>query len=289
MTTTRAGLGRANFTHGGLMGAAFALALVATPAHAVSVVQTLSANLANGGAHTGQFDISSYLSSGGDLYQVTGATLIAKGSSSLNFVVTVGDYGSPSQYDSNTYLKTPSQPIYQEVCDFLGCTEVLVGYTNPVYGTDRLYNVDRTITRLDAYDYMVVDVGQGTGAGISQTQIHSNTGPTPTLTENQGPNDVGGFDIYRYRDRTNIDAWYGAISATANLTASDLANLNGNGFLDFSVAAATGRFTLTDLEFQFDLERIEPAAAPEPGAWALMILGFGGVGVCLRHRRLAAA
>lgn len=29
------------------------------------------------------------------------------------------------------------------------------------------------------------------------------------------------------------------------------------------------------------------SAAPEPGAWALMILGFGGAGVMLRRRRLA--
>ena len=27
------------------------------------------------------------------------------------------------------------------------------------------------------------------------------------------------------------------------------------------------------------------AVAPEPGSWALMILGFGGVGVSLRRRR----
>jgi hypothetical protein len=33
----------------------------------------------------------------------------------------------------------------------------------------------------------------------------------------------------------------------------------------------------------------QPSGAPEPGAWALMILGFGGVGAALRRRgRLAA-
>jgi len=33
----------------------------------------------------------------------------------------------------------------------------------------------------------------------------------------------------------------------------------------------------------------DPSAAPEPAAWALMILGFGGVGAALRQRRFAAA
>ena len=31
------------------------------------------------------------------------------------------------------------------------------------------------------------------------------------------------------------------------------------------------------------------AAVPEPAAWALMILGFGGVGTMLRRRRMALA
>ena len=34
---------------------------------------------------------------------------------------------------------------------------------------------------------------------------------------------------------------------------------------------------------------VPAAAVPEPGAWALMILGFGGAGVALRRRRLQAA
>ncbi|WP_296595142.1 PEPxxWA-CTERM sorting domain-containing protein [Phenylobacterium sp.] len=285
MTTTRMSFGRATLAHGSLAAAAV-LALAATPAQAVSLVQAVSANLTTGGAYNGQFDISSYLSSGGDLYRVTGAKLIAKGSSSLSYAVTVGDYGPPSQYDSQQRLITPSQPIYQTFCNFFGCYDELVGYTNPVYGTDRYYNVDRTITRLDALDQMAVDVGQGFGSGVSQTQIHTNSGLTPTgQPQNQGPNETGGFDFYRPRERVVTDAWYGPISATANLTANDLVGLNSNGFLDFAVTAQSGRFTLTDLEFQFDLEKIEPAAVPEPGTWALVILGLGMAGARLRRRR----
>lgn len=291
MMTTRMNLGRATFGRGGLAAGAAILALAATPAQALSIVQSVSANLANGGAYNSQFDISSYLSSGGDSYVVTGAKVIAKGSSNLSYVVSVGDYGAPSQYDSQTYVKEPSHPIYHTVCDFFGnCHEEFDGYSDPVYATDRFYNVDRTITRLDAYDQMSVDVGQGIGSGISQTQIHTIAGPAPTgQPQNQGPNEAGGYDFYRNRDRTITDAWYGPISATANLTANDLAGLNSAGFLDFAVIAATGRFTLTDLEFQFDLAKVETAPVPEPGAWALMILGFGLAGATLRRRRGLAA
>lgn len=290
MMTTRMNLGWATIAHGGLAAAAATLALAATPAQALSIMQSVSANLTTGGVYNGQFDISSYLSSGGDSYVVTGAKLIAKGTSNLAYAVTVGDYGDPVQYSSQQRLITPSQPIYQTVCSFFGCFQELVGYSNPVYGTDRYYNVDRTITRLDAFDQMGVDVGQGFGSGVSQTQIHTNQGPTPIgQPQNQGPNETGGFDFYQPRERLITNAWYGPISATANLTANDLAGLNGNGVLDFAVTAMTGRFTVTDLEFQFDLRKIVPIAVPEPTTWALLILGFGGVGAQLRRRRLSLA
>lgn len=290
MMTTRMNLGWATIAHGGLAAAAATLALAATPAQALSIMQSVSANLTTGGVYNGQFDITSYLSSGGDSYVVTGAKVIAKGSSNLAYAVTVGDYGDPVQYSAQQRLITPSQPIYQTVCSFLGCFQELVGYSNPVYGTDRYYNVDRTITRLDAFDQMGVDVGQGFGSGVSQTQIHTNQGPTPIgQPQNQGPNETGGFDFYQPRERLITNAWYGPISATANLTANDLAGLNGNGVLDFAVTAMTGRFTVTDLEFQFDLRKIVPIAVPEPTTWALLILGFGGVGAQLRRRRLSLA
>jgi hypothetical protein len=49
------------------------------------------------------------------------------------------------------------------------------------------------------------------------------------------------------------------------------------------VESANGRF------FGGSLTVDSPSAAPEPGAWALMILGFGGAGAALRRRAHAAA
>lgn len=39
----------------------------------------------------------------------------------------------------------------------------------------------------------------------------------------------------------------------------------------------------------FDVRRIDAGAVPEPGAWALMILGFGVAGAALRRGRVLAA
>ena len=41
--------------------------------------------------------------------------------------------------------------------------------------------------------------------------------------------------------------------------------------------------------FEFDGLAGNVVAVPEPGTWALMILGFGGAGAMLRRRRVVAA
>ncbi|MBS0332858.1 MAG: PEPxxWA-CTERM sorting domain-containing protein, partial [Proteobacteria bacterium] len=55
----------------------------------------------------------------------------------------------------------------------------------------------------------------------------------------------------------------------------------------FTVDTLSGPATLTGGQFAY--ENFDgPAAAPEPAAWALMLLGFGGLGAMLRSRRRAA-
>jgi hypothetical protein len=36
---------------------------------------------------------------------------------------------------------------------------------------------------------------------------------------------------------------------------------------------------------RYDVQAFVQASVPEPATWAMMILGFGGVGALLRHRR----
>ncbi len=68
---------------------------------------------------------------------------------------------------------------------------------------------------------------------------------------------------------------------------------SGNTFYAFS---ATGNSTITNVQFRADapLEltllkqvRIDPLVAPvpEPATWAMMLIGFGAIGVSLRRRR----
>ena len=69
--------------------------------------------------------------------------------------------------------------------------------------------------------------------------------------------------------------WHSGAATTA-----DVALVNQN------TAFGGNDFALDDIV----LDTLRPdAAIPEPGTWALMILGFGATGAMLRHRRLAAA
>jgi hypothetical protein len=65
-----------------------------------------------------------------------------------------------------------------------------------------------------------------------------------------------------------------------------------NSPITFTNLAASGSFTM-NAPYQVNSisvsYQVSDAAVPEPGAWALMILGFGGAGAMLRRRRFAAA
>ena len=60
----------------------------------------------------------------------------------------------------------------------------------------------------------------------------------------------------------------------------------GVGENEFAIAWDADAFTQTRGTLTLSLEI---ADVPEPGTWALMILGFGATGAALRRRKLAAA
>lgn len=79
-------------------------------------------------------------------------------------------------------------------------------------------------------------------------------------------------------------------SAFTNFTLSS-GFLSGVNTLDFVVlnAGGPGAFRVDNLEGTADILVTQPPAVPEPGTWALMILGFGLVGGALRRRSVRFA
>jgi hypothetical protein len=75
------------------------------------------------------------------------------------------------------------------------------------------------------------------------------------------------------------------ITRTSDGTGGSL-TLTGNGTIRMTGLDATpGLFTLTAQGRQITSFSASAAAVPEPGTWAMMIIGFGALGYSLRRRR----
>ncbi|MBL8553104.1 MAG: PEPxxWA-CTERM sorting domain-containing protein [Phenylobacterium sp.] len=141
----------------------------------------------------------------------------------------------------------------------------------------------------------VVDVDyyvHGTGHSGQFAVLNDYTGPidlikvgggTFTLTSfwfrNWGVNDTfeGSVTGYLGNDvvgSANLSFSNNWTFAAANFASVDRVTFSGNSFMLFDDISIDGGVS---------------TAVPEPGAWALMILGFGAAGAALRRRRLVAA
>lgn len=84
-------------------------------------------------------------------------------------------------------------------------------------------------------------------------------------------------------------------TVTIDVTAAFNALADGTFHLDFGrhipqYFTGAGYFVMDGVSLQVGDAVVPPTAVPEPGAWALMLLGFGGAGAMIRgRRRLAAA
>lgn len=85
----------------------------------------------------------------------------------------------------------------------------------------------------------------------------------------------------------NFDAYFGSNHLLATV------NQGASSFFNYTYTASDTAPTLLRFDFRQDpawwgLDDISvegPAGVPEPGTWAMMLLGFGGIGVAIRRRR----
>lgn len=157
-------------------------------------------------------------------------------------------------------------------------------------GADSTLNVfNITTTQLAGVTWFNTDIAAG-----SQVLINV-TGSAASLS--------GGLNFYtpgnilwNFVDATSIAA--GGLSLSGSVLAPK-ATFNGTGGTitgDVIVGGFNGRITLAGSGYGGTLldppvritSPVGGGAAPEPAVWAMMILGFGGVGALLRHRRSRA-
>jgi len=115
------------------------------------------------------------------------------------------------------------------------------------------------------------------------------TGITITRTDG-GLFTFNGLDLtYAYNDQNSFFAG-GLATFTFDGGASVLTrsfdNLAGFQTFDFDIANLSSVRISADSPFQIDNVRLTAAAAvPEPGTWAMMLIGFGGIGAAMRSSR----
>ncbi|RAK64394.1 hypothetical protein DJ019_14620 [Phenylobacterium kunshanense] len=111
----------------------------------------------------------------------------------------------------------------------------------------------------------------------------------PSSINFNGPTGLGTRVIWNFWEATSVDlgskSWYGSILAPN-------AYLKTNNFVEGTVVARdmyqNGAVRMGAFAGSLSIDEMR-TAVPEPATWAMMILGFGGIGAVLRRRRLPLA
>ncbi|WP_344709991.1 PEPxxWA-CTERM sorting domain-containing protein [Sphingomonas humi] len=102
---------------------------------------------------------------------------------------------------------------------------------------------------------------------------------------NQGFDGTGGIGTGSYIMKTLAD-WGDFLGGTT--LGIGVGNGSGAG-ADFNAIADNLSLSTSDRRAALGYNFAAAAAVPEPGTWALMLLGFGGIGVAMRRQRRAPA
>jgi hypothetical protein len=156
------------------------------------------------------------------------------------------------------------------------------------------------------YDFLSVPAGQG---GVVTNFYNSTSGKS--LAIDQAPAGLDSLDFFYQLQGVEVTLPY-AVKAFGILVNSNLpqtnflyinnqltqVTANAYDFNTFTFLGVTSDTEFTKVKWftsgsanvaEIQYERLGGGVVPEPGTWALMILGFGAAGAALRRRRFAFA
>jgi hypothetical protein len=152
---------------------------------------------------------------------------------------------------------------------------ILATFTDAESAIRLFPNIDHLGENFDGYQYKIY----GSNNGTSWTELYD----TLTVAGSGEPFTIGTYFGTAPTRVNNVltpglyhDAPGGQVGYIADFKF-------GTGYKQFALGTSTAAWMNTEQEFS------AVAAIPEPASWALMILGFGGVGGALRRRRQALA
>jgi hypothetical protein len=135
-----------------------------------------------------------------------------------------------------------------------------------------------------------------TGSGDVEVSIDLWSGGLP----GQGGTHIAGGTASSNHNNDWLDVFWSPVAVTtggtyflvfdADNTSYGISGSTHNPYANGQVYANVGYGSFSNYDYTFrTYSNDAPSAAPEPGAWALMILGFGGLGAALRRRGVAVA
>jgi hypothetical protein len=126
------------------------------------------------------------------------------------------------------------------------------------------------------------------GADPYLNNINTQGGGVFVFTTLSGSHTALGFDLGAYGASGTVNVTINGVTGYSFVAQSN----PGGGFFGITSVDAISTVNFSSLSFgELDMVHItvgELSAAPEPASWALMLTGFGAVGMGLRRRRTTA-
>jgi hypothetical protein len=173
-------------------------------------------------------------------------------------------------------------PITISEISFYNHNFLIPGFTGPIDSGTFTISLSTTSAAVDGLDF----TNLANNIGANNTVVFS--GSLPALT---GPGGQGGQLNLVLSTPFTFDP--GAGNLLLDVVSTDAANDGLNAYLDADNGDATGEFSRTytqgggiyDNDYGLVTGFNIATTVPEPATWAMMLVGFGGLGLALRSRR----
>lgn len=175
------------------------------------------------------------------------------------------------------------------------------GGTSSDYNKATDFYVRQQVTKASDVTSATLTFSFNVAGGAYQSYQNAYQGYTEVLKRNVTANFLAGdlassTNLYTFeRDILlgNEPFAFGVQTVTLDVTAAFNAMNDGAFYLDFGrhvpqYFTGGGYFTMDNVSLKIGDAVVVPVGVPEPTAWALMILGFGGAGAALRGQRRRA-
>lgn len=195
-----------------------------------------------------------------------------------------------------------------------GCTVTVTNGTNPYSGPAPTYTFDpgsrpgglTNVNFVSGTNGLIYAQPYGTAAGTGAyggAGYYAEVGPgtsTPGLIDLTSIGDIGSLsfvwgsvDMYNtleILDNAQNVLWTIVGNDIVSPADGDRTDPHTNPLVTFTFTdpSAVGFLRLSSTQNAFEIDNLKVAGVPEPATWALMLLGFGGIGLAMRRRRKPA-